>query len=97
MSQALSFYEGHSFYEGPTWSFVREEIGQGLREHYKASAELPPKLLTLLRKLAAIEGKPRLRAPVSRLDAIEGKYLCRYAVPIEPRSVGSSDTDWFCT
>ena len=27
MSQAQSFYEGHSFYEGLTWWFVRERIG----------------------------------------------------------------------
>ena len=56
MSQAETFYEGHSFYEGLTWSFVRERIGQGLRERYQVPNELPPKLLALVRKLDAIEG-----------------------------------------
>jgi hypothetical protein len=39
------------------------------------SKTCPPKLLTLIRKL----------------DAIEGKYLLRYAPPLERRSVGESD------
>ena len=30
MSQAQTFYEGHSFYEGLTWWFVREQIGHSL-------------------------------------------------------------------
>lgn len=51
MSQAQSFYEGHSFYEGPTWCSVRERIGQGLREHYVVSKELPPEFLALVRTL----------------------------------------------
>jgi hypothetical protein len=75
MSQAQTFYEGHSFYEGLTWWFVRERIGQGLRERYQFPTELPPKLLALVRKL----------------DAIEGNYLLRYAPPLERRSVGESD------
>ena len=37
-------------------------IGQSLREYYEAPTELPPKLLTLVRKL----------------DAIEGQYLFRF-------------------
>ncbi len=79
------------------WSLTREAVGQALRKRYAVSTELPPKLLALVRKLAAVEGKHRLRAPASRLDAIEGKYLLRYATPVEPRSVGPSD-DWFlCT
>jgi hypothetical protein len=93
MSQALSFYERRSFYEELTWWFVRERIGQGLREYYEVPRELPPKLLTLVRKLAAVEEKHRLRIPVSILDAIEGKYLLRNVSPVEPRSVGPSD-DW---
>jgi hypothetical protein len=98
MSQALAFYEGHSFYEGLTWSFVREQIGQGLRERYQVPKELPAKLLALVRKLEAIESKsPRARTLVGTLDAIEGNYLKRYAPPAEPRSVGPSD-DWpLCT
>lgn len=51
MWQERSFYEGHSFYEGPTWRSVREGIGHGLREHYEMSKELPPELLTLVTKL----------------------------------------------
>ena len=98
VSQALSFYERHSFYEELTWRFVSERIGQGLREYYEVPRELPPKLLTLVRKLAAVEDKQRLRTPVSILDATEGKHLLRYAKPVEPRSVGPSDTDWpLCT
>ena len=30
MSQAQTFYEGHSYYEGLTWWFVREQIGHSL-------------------------------------------------------------------
>ena len=98
MSQAHSFYEGHAFYEGLTWSFVREQIGQGLKERYEISKELPLKLLTLVRQLDAAEGKHRLRMPFCRLDAIEGNYLLRYATPVEPRCAGQSDSDWLlCT
>ena len=62
MSQAQTFYEGHSFYEGLTWWFVRERIGQGLRERYQVPKELPAKLLALIKKLDAIESKsPRAR------------------------------------
>jgi hypothetical protein len=98
MSQAQTFYDGHSFYEGLTWWFVRERIGQGLRERYQVPKEIPPKLLAMVRKLEAIETKsPRARTLIGTLDAIEGSYLKRYASPAEPRSVGSSD-DWpLCT
>jgi hypothetical protein len=51
MSQQHSFYGGHSFYEGHTWWFIREEIGQDLRERYEVPKKLPRKLLTLVRKL----------------------------------------------
>jgi hypothetical protein len=51
MSQAQSFYEGHSFVQGLIWWFVMGRIGQGLRERYEVPAELPPKLLTLVSKL----------------------------------------------
>jgi len=96
MTQALAFYEGHSFYEGLTWSFIREQIGQDLRERYQVPKELPLKLLALVRKLEAIERKSP-RTLIGKLDAIEGSYLKRYATPVEPRSVGPSD-DWpLCT
>jgi hypothetical protein len=84
-------------FEPFAWSLAREAIGQALRERYAVPTELPPKLLALVRKLAAVEGEHPLRTPASRLDAIEGNYLLRYATPVEPRSVGPSD-DWsLCT
>jgi len=51
------------------------QIGRDLRERYHVLKDLPPKLLTLIRKL----------------DAIEGKYLLRHAPPLERGSVGESD------
>jgi len=98
MSQAQTFYEDHYLYEGLTWSFVRERIGQGLRERYQVPKELPAKLLALIKKLDAIESKsPRARTLIGTLDAIEGNYLKRYAPSVDPRSVGPSD-DWLlCT
>jgi len=98
MSDAQTFYEGHSFYEGLTWRFVRERIGQGLIERYQVPNELPAKLLALIRKLEAIESKsPRARTLIGTLDAIEGDYLKRHAPPVESRNVGPSD-DWsLCT
>ena len=51
MPQAHSFYEGHSFNEGPTWWSIRERIGEDLRERYQVPKRLPRKLLTLVRKL----------------------------------------------
>jgi hypothetical protein len=97
MSQAETFYEGHS-YERLTWLFVVEQIGQSLRERYELSKELPPKLLALVRKLEAIESKSRrARTLIGTLDAIEGSYLKRCAPPVEPRGAGPDD-DWpLCT
>ena len=75
-----SFYEADSFYERLTLRLVRERIGHCLRERYPVSKELLPKLLTLVRKLDAIEGKsPRTRTLIGTLDAIEGNYLKRCA------------------
>ena len=51
MPQAQSFYEGHSFVQGLIWWFVMGRIGQGLRERYDVPKELPPKMLTLVRRL----------------------------------------------
>jgi hypothetical protein len=98
MSQAQTFYEAHPFYGGLTWSFVREQIGQGLSEYYRIPKELPPKLLALIRKLEAIESEsPRTRTLIGTLDAIEGYYLRRYAPPVEPRCISAGD-DWpLCT
>lgn len=84
-------------FEPFAWSLTKEAIGQALRKRYAVTTELPPKLLALARKLAAVEGGYQLRTPVSTLDAIEGNYLLRYATPVEPRSVGPSE-DWsLCT
>jgi hypothetical protein len=92
MSPAQTFYEDHYLYEGPTWRFVRELIGHGLRERYQVPKELPPELVALVRKLEALESKsPRTRTLVGTLDAIEGDYLKRYAPSVEPRSAGPSD------
>jgi hypothetical protein len=90
--------QGYTYYDGLTRWFIRDEIGLGLRKRYQVSKDLPPKLLALVRKLAAVEGSsPRSRTLVGKLDAIEGKCLSRYAPPAEPRSVGPSD-DWsLCT
>jgi hypothetical protein len=89
MSQAQSFYEDHYLYEGLTWCFVREQIGQGLRERYQVPNELPPKLLALVRKLDAIEGKsPRALTFNSRVQSPSiASNVPIYAPPVEPRSV----------
>jgi hypothetical protein len=60
MSQEQSFYEGHSFYEGLTWWFIREQIGHDLRKRYGVPNDLSPELLTLVTKLDAIEGNQLL-------------------------------------
>ena len=88
-------YERHA---ALTWWFVMARIGQGLRQRYQVPNELPAKLLALIRKLEAIEGKsPRARTLIGTLDGIEGSYLKRYATSVEPRSVSASD-DWpLCT
>jgi hypothetical protein len=98
MSQVETFYESHSFHEGLTWSFVRELIGQSLRDRYQVPNELPAKLLALIRKLEAIEHKSlRPRTLIATLDAVEGYYLRRYAPPVEPRCISAGD-DWpLCT
>jgi hypothetical protein len=98
MAQARTFYD-RAYYKGLTWWFIRDEIGQGLRERYQVPKDLPPKLLALVRKLAAVESdqSPRSSTLFGKLDAIEGKCLSRYAPPAEPRSVGQSE-DWpLCT
>jgi hypothetical protein len=73
--------QGYTYYDGLTRWFIRDEIGLGLRERYEVQ-ELPPKLLTLVRKLGAAEGN----------------YLSRYAPLAEPRVGPSDDDDWpLCT
>ena len=105
MSQALAFYEGHSFYEGLTWSSVRELIGHSLRERYQVPKELPARLLALIRKLEAIESKlPRARTLIGTLDAIEGNQLLTwsgmqsdYEQMLEARTVAGVKAfpDWY--
>ena len=88
-------------YEPYAWWLTRNHIGQDLRKLYEVPRQLPPKLLALVRKLDVVEGNqlsPHSRTLLKKLDVIEGKYLCRYAPPIEPRSVDPSDDDWsLCT
>ena len=86
MSQAQSFYEGHSFYEGLTWSFVRERIGQGLRERYRVPKELPPNLQMLVLSVDAVEGNQLLGYSGTRREQI-----------IDTRRVGGIKAfpDWF--
>ena len=57
------------------WWWTRSQIGRVLRERYNGLKDLPPKLLTL----------------IGKLDAIEGKYLLHYAPPLGRRSVEESD------
>ena len=85
-------------FEPFAWSLTREAIGQALRKPYAVTTELPPELLALVRKLAAARDERQFCTPVRILDALEGNYLLRYVSPVEPRSVGPSDTDWpLCT
>jgi hypothetical protein len=99
MAEARTYYD-YEYSKGLTWSLIREEIGRGIRELYEVPKEPPPKLLTLVRKLDAVESNqssPHSRTLLKKLDVIEGKCLSRYALPAEPRSVGPSD-DWpLCT
>ena len=48
-------------YEASAWVLTRERIGWSLRERYRIPKELPPSLLTLVRKLDAVEGNLLLR------------------------------------
>ena len=91
-------HEAHPFYGGLTWSFVTEQIGQGLRERYELPTELSSNLLALIRKLEAAENKSSpARTLIGTLDAVEGYYLRRYAPPVEPRCISAGD-DWpLCT
>jgi hypothetical protein len=60
MAEAFSYY---SHYEALIWRYIREQIGQGLREYYQVPKELPPELLALIMKL----------------DVVEGNYLLHYS------------------
>ena len=56
-------------FEPVAWWFTREKIGRDLRERYQAPEELPPSVLTLVRKLDALEGNHLLRECRERLRA----------------------------
>jgi hypothetical protein len=60
----------HTGFAPYDWWYARERIGQKLRERYVVPKDLPPQLLSLVRKLDAIEGK-RLsnRMQQARLEA----------------------------
>ena len=47
---------GSAGYEPFAWWLAREGIGRDLRERYAASEELPPSLITLVKKLDAVQG-----------------------------------------
>ena len=47
---------GSTGYEPFAWWLAREGIGRDLRERYAVSEELPPSLITLVKKLDAVEG-----------------------------------------
>ena len=105
MSQVQTLYEAHPLYGGLTWSFVREQISQDLREWYQVPKEVPPKMAALVRKLEAIETKSlRARTAIGTLDAIEGNQLRRHlGMPsedeqmVEPRTIAGVKAlpDWF--
>jgi hypothetical protein len=47
---------GSAGHEPFAWWLAREGIGRDLRERYAVSEELPPSLITLVKKLDAVEG-----------------------------------------
>jgi hypothetical protein len=53
MPEAYSYYSHH---EALIWSLIKEQIGQGLKEHYQVPEELPPKLLATILELVVVEG-----------------------------------------
>ena len=52
MAKECAQYE----YEPFAWWLAREGIGRDLRERYAVSEELPPSLITLVKKLDAVQG-----------------------------------------
>jgi hypothetical protein len=47
---------GSAGYEPFAWWLARKGIGRNLRERYAVSEELPPGLITLVKKLDAVQG-----------------------------------------
>jgi hypothetical protein len=71
-------------YGAAAWGLTRQALGEELRSRYEQSAELPPRLVALLRQLAGLESGllpkefPRaLLTLVQKLDALEGDQLFR--------------------
>ena len=58
-------------YEPYAWWLTREQIGRCLRRDYGVPQELPPRLLTLVGKLEAVEGNQLSQTLVGELDATE--------------------------
>ena len=53
---ALTMPQEYAQYDPFAWWLTRERIGRDLRERYAVSEELPPSLITLVKKLDAVEG-----------------------------------------
>jgi hypothetical protein len=49
---------GSAGYEPFAWWLAREGLGRNLRERYAVPEELPPSLITLVKKLDAVEDNP---------------------------------------
>jgi len=68
-------------YDPFAWWLTREQIGHCLRKRYRVPKELPPRFLTLVRKLDVAEGNQELSPSSStlfgKLDALEGNQLLR--------------------
>jgi hypothetical protein len=58
-------------YEPYAWWLTREQIGRCLRRDYVVPQKLPPRLLTLVRKLETVEGNPLSQTLVDKPDVIE--------------------------
>jgi hypothetical protein len=74
-------------YEPVAWWFTRARLGRALRGRYEVPAELPAELLTLVRKLDAIEGDQLLR----REDANGSSISVQEVISGSARSVAELD------
>ena len=61
-------------YEPYAWWLTRHQIGLCLRKHYPVS-KLPPRLITLVGKLEAVEGNQLSQTLVGGLDANKDSQL----------------------